>query len=291
MATGDTNQCFVIPQNEIEVRQSIYKKKLRREVTIAFDRSFSIGESLEAQGLAVDCLTDNIYVAFKGNRVHVFNRKGCFLFKFGGRSLTGELIRSKCIVISKEFVYLCHDISGNLLVFDLSGNFITEIEGVRPGEHSFNPVCFAITDAYQAIYMCDNFDLEVKVFLIHYPFRSRFGKGIIRYPADIQLTKDNIYVLSKEPPYLYAFNYDQTQVLFLNSEFICTRLKDSSGLAIDSDGNFVISNFGNSSVVIFDSHCNFIHKISGNIPLPLEVRLDSNEGIIVVSHLNCIFIF
>ena len=70
---------------------------------------------------------------------------------------------------------------------------------------------------------------------LHDSLTSSFGDEITATPMDIQLTKDNIYVLSDQYPYIYTFNYDLSQVQNTISEYISKYLNSPYGLAIDGN--------------------------------------------------------
>ena len=171
-------------------------------------------------GVAVDKITDNIYVTdFCNHRVQLFNSEGRYLFKFGDRDGAGRMAFPRCLAISLNTAIVSQNRVGCLLVYDLIGNFITEIKHVGRVRKRFSPYGLVIDDLNGDIYVCDYCNNRIQVYL-HDSFTSSFGDEITATPMDIQLTKDNIYVLSDQYHYLYTFNYDLSQVQNTISEYI-----------------------------------------------------------------------
>ena len=66
----------------------------------------------------------------------------------------------------------------------------------------------------------------------------------LQSPTDIQLTRDNIYVLFNTKPFLIIFNYNFTPVQNIISNSISNFLKSPFCFIIDGAGNIIISDQG-----------------------------------------------
>ena len=236
-------------------------------------------------GIAVDYLTDNIYVAnIVTPNVFVFNRETNLLFYFHTEKV--RYINSyspTSISIYNMLVYVkLH--TGPLLIYDLSGNFITKIRTSNCSRSGF-----AIDQTHGDIYLCRNFKGEINVLSGDYPFAYQFANSIGGSKQDIKLTKDYIYVLSDRYPYLYVFDYNACRLETQFPVHILEQLHLPFGFTIDGAGNLFICNaYENGYVFIFNSKGELINKIHSSIIKPRAITIDSNGRIILVDCGLCI---
>ena len=267
-----------------------YKDKVRPVVSVG-GRSSSEGQFSNPFGAAFDSKTNNIYVAdHSNNRVQVFDKDGKYLFKFGDMDDPGKMKSPLCIAIYKEKVFVTQ-LQG-VLVFDLKGNFIFQIGNTGSGEGQFNSPCGNTVNEYNGdIYVCNSSNNRIQIFSENYSFKSQFGKGTLQSPTDIQLTRDNIYVLSYTKPFLAIFNYNFTPVQNIISNSISNYLKSPYCFVIDGAGNIIISDQGLNSVFIFNQQGELLHSLKDSISKPMGVCIDSKKRIIVVGHSQILLIF
>ena len=190
-----------------------YKDKVRPVVSVG-SKGSSEGQFSNPWGVVFNSKTNNIYVADQSNnRVQVFDKDGKYLFKFGDMNGPGKMKSPLCIAIYKEKVFVTQNQGGCVLVFDLKGNFIFQIGNTGSGEGQFNnPFGITVNEYNGDIYVCDSSNKRMQIFSENYSFKSQFGKESLQSPTDIQLTRDNIYVLSYIKPFLIIFNYNFTPV-------------------------------------------------------------------------------
>ncbi|KAI6654214.1 RING finger protein nhl-1-like, partial [Oopsacas minuta] len=215
-----------------------YKGKVKPVVSVGTEGSGK-GQFRNPYGIAVDYRTDNIYVTDQSNnRVQVFSKDGKFLFLFSADKMKSPLY----ITIDKERVFVSQYGAGCLLLFDLKGNFIKQIGTRGSGEGQFNnPYGIAINVDNGNIYVCDNYNNRIQIFSQDYSYKSQFGIGIVKSLVNIQLTKDTIFVLSDQNPFLYSFNYNLNQVQNTVCDSISIYLNRPYSFLIDGAGNFIIS--------------------------------------------------
>ena len=240
-------------------------------------------------GVETDRKTDNIYVVDQCNsRVQVFNKEGKYLSQFG----TGKMEKPYCIAISKDIVLISVERPAGLLIYDLNGNFIRKVSKSGDGKKRLSePFGIAIDEVTGDIYVCDCTDCCVKIFTKGYSYKTEFGNGIT-FLRDIKLTKNNIYLLSSNSPFLYIFNLDLTQVNnAVVSYSISKHLNAPNSFVIDGAGNFIFPSYSNDNITIFDKQGRLIHKITDSISQPVGLTLDSKGRVIVVGHNNRILIF
>ena len=93
-----------------------------------------------------------------------------------------------------------------LLVYELNGTFLKQIGTPGNGEEQLK-YAYGIPINDGDIFVCDFSNNRVQIFSKDFLFKSQFGKGILKSPSDIKLTKEYIYVLNHTNPFLYSFIY------------------------------------------------------------------------------------
>ncbi|KAI6655619.1 E3 ubiquitin-protein ligase TRIM71 isoform X3 [Oopsacas minuta] len=248
------------------------------------------GQFRSPWGVAVDYRTNNIYVADKSNnRVQTFNEYGKYLFKFGDEAEECKMNSPLGIAITNQKVFVSQTEAGCLMVFDLNGKFIKQIgnKGIEKGQFSF-PRGIAVNDTNGDIFVSDYGNKRIQIFSEKYSYKSKIA--LYRYPSDIKLTNDEIYVLSHQHPFLFCFNYNLSQVSNTISNSVHKHLDCPFGFLIDSSGNFIISDHGIKSILIIDIQANILHKITSVITGPRGVALDA-KGRIIVAGNNHLIVF
>ena len=180
-------------------------------------------------GIAVDYQTDNIYVANQNtDRVYVFNSEAELLFEFDINANCYSYLPAS-ISTHDMLVYVKTNSFDELLVFDLSGNFISKI---KTGTSTLDG--FAIDQACGDIYVCNMMGGEINVLLNDPPFTYQFANGFLGHHClDIKLTKDYVYVLSNNAPYLYLFYYNGKQIESEIPQFELSQSNLPFGMALD----------------------------------------------------------
>ena len=244
-------------------------------------------------GVSVHYLTGNIFVVDELNhRVQVFDKDGKYLYKFGDRDGAGKMKQPVCIDFYENTVFVSQYTGGCLLVYDLDGTFIQQIGTPGNGEGQFNnPYGITINQSNGELFVCDWRNNRVQIFSKDFLFKSQFGQGILKYPTDIKLTSEFIYVLSSTKPFLYSFRHDLTQIQSPVLTSISKHLKDPCSFCIDGAGNFIISDHIQNAVIIFNHQGDVVHRITDGVQLPMGVTLDARGRIIIVGFNHLLLIF
>ena len=265
-----------------------YKDKVRPVMCIGYVAGNSVGQFYNPWGVEVDQQTGNIYVADQSNnRIQMFDENFIHLSNFG------EIRSPICIVISKEKVFVSQDGPNNLSVFDTKGTLLKQIGTPGSGDGQFkNPRGIAINAFNDDIYVCDCLNNRIQILSKDYSYKSQFGNTIINHPSNIQLTKDNIYVLSHHNPFLFIFNYNYQYMKNIISTSLSKYMKQPLAFKIDGAGNFVILDNGNNSIYIFDNNFALLQQINEGISEPRGVTIDGTNGrILVVGYNHRLLIF
>ena len=242
------------------------------------------GQFSSPYGVSVHYLTGNIFVVDQSNhRVQVFDKDGKYLYKFGDRDGAGKMKHPLCIDYYQNKVFVSQYMGSCLLVYDLNGTFLQQIGTPGNGEGQFNqPFGITINQFNGEIFVCDCGNNRVQIFSKDFQFKSQFGQGILKYPIDIKLTSEFMYVLSNTKPFLYSFRHDLTQIQSPVLTSISKYLKYPRSFCIDGAGNFIIPDMDQNAVIIFNHQGDVVHRITHSVQLPMGVTLDARGRILVV---------
>ena len=271
-----------------------YEGKVTPILSIGGTSGGKEGQFSNPYGIAVHYQTGNIFVADQSNnRVQVFDKDGKYLYKFGDRDGAGKMNAPLCIALYQNKVFVSQYGAGCSLVYDLNGTFLKQMGTPGNGEGQLkSPYGITINESNGDIFVCDYGNSRVQIFSKDFLFKSQFGKGILKSPSDIKLTNEYIYVLSYINPFLYSFNYNLTQVQNAVLNSISKHLKCSYSFCIDGAGNFIISDFDQRAIVLFNQEGNLVHKITdASIQEPFGVTLDARGRIVLVGYNHRLLIF
>ena len=254
-----------------------HKSGMTPVVRVGGKRSSEEGMFNYPYGIAVDYQTGNIYVSETFNkRVQVFDSNGEYLFKFGDK-----MNSPRCIAISENRVFVSQFYSNCMLVHDLNGTLIKQLRSRGSGECQFKyPLGIAISETDGDIYVCDRDNNRIQIFSNEFQFKSHFGRGILKRPSDIKLTKEFVYVLSCYEPFLYSFTFDFIQSHSTDISSIPKHLKDPRAFCIDRSGHFIISDYSQDAILVFNVRGELVHTITNGVSNPYEVALDSKGRIL-----------
>ena len=243
-------------------------------------------------GVSVHYPTGNIFVADQYNhRVQVFDKDAKYLYKFGDRDGAGKMKHPVRIDFHQNKVFVSQYLGGCLLVYDLNGTFLQQIGTPGNGEGQFNNPCgITINQSNGEIFVCDGGKHIVKI-VKDFQFKSQFGQEILKSPTDIKLTSEFIYVLSYTKPFLYSFEHDLTQIQSPVLTSISKHLKNPWSFCIDGAGNFIISDYDQNAVIIFNHQGDVVHRITDSVQKPKGVTLDARGRILLVGYNHRLLIF
>ena len=270
-----------------------YEGKVTPVLSIGGTSGGKEGQFYNPCGVAVHYQTGNIFVADQSNhRVQIFDKDGKYLNKFGDRDGAGKMKNPIYIAFYQNKVFVSQNGAGCLLVYDLNGTFLNQIGTPGNGEGQLNsPRGITINESNGDIFVCDHSNNRVQIFSKDFLFQSQFGKGILKSPSDIKLTNEYIYVLSHTNPFLYSFNYNLTQVQSPVLNSISKHLMSPNSFCIDGAINFIISDYCQHAIFLFNQEGNLVHKITDSIQRPVGVTLDARGRIILVDHNHRLLIF
>ena len=238
------------------------------------------GELRNPQGIALDRARNEVYVCDHGNkRIQVLSTIGEYVRQFGRDHLT----QPTAICISQQDELFVTDRATQcVLKFSLTGEFLKRAgsRGSEPGQFiEITGLC--CTAGF--VYICDMSIQQIQIFDLELNFIEDFGFGELRYPSDIHILSDTIYILSMDNNCIYCYNRDctlQKKIELFGQEQLMTT---AWYFTIDKKGNFLITDQSLGQIRIFSSK-GVLSNILGRGQLPFlnGITLDNFDRVICV---------
>ena len=275
-----------------KVRSGIDYKRKKQPLLSVCEKGKGMEQLNNPDGVTVDNKTENIYITDSSNNcVKVFDSTGKCLYKFGDNKGEGKMCYPRGVSICGDRILITQD-SHCILNYELNGKFISRIGREGKGELEFlNPFGLTIDESNGDIYICDFHNNRIQILSKDFSFKSQFAKDTLKYPRDVKLSKEYIYVLVASDPCLHLFSYNHILQKSVISRGTGWRL-DSCYFFIDHSDNIIISDPDSNSILIYSPQFQLIHKISVSNS-PMGVTVDTQGRLIVVSQsdTNCLQIY
>ena len=264
------------------VRTGIDYKSKKQPLLSVCKRGNGMEQLNNPHGVTVDNRTGNIYIADRSNHcVKVFDSTGKYLFKFGDNEGEGKMYLPRGVAIYEDRILITQS-NHCILNYQLNGKFVSRIGRQGRGELEFNNLfSLTIDESNGDIYICDFNNNRIQILNSDLSFKSQFGKDTLKYPHDVKLSKEYIYVLDDSNPCLHLFNYNH-----ILQKSVISRGKGMEVIFpfyffVDQTENILISDPNSNSIHIFNTEFQLIHKIpvSNN---PTGVTVDKQGRVIVV---------
>ena len=269
-----------------------YKSKKQPLVSVC-EKGKGMGQLYYPRGVTVDNKTGNICIADTlNNCMKVFDSTGKYLFKFGDNKGKEEMDRPLSVAICGDRI-LISQVNHCILNYQLRGKFISKIGKFGNGELEFTwPYGLTIDESNGNIYVSDYRNNRIQILSQDFRFISQFGKDILKFPLDVKLSKEYIFVLDESNPCLHLFNYNHILQKSVISRGKAMQVICPFYFFIDQTDNILISDYGSNSIRIFNKEFQMIHEISVS-PYPMGITVDKRGRVIVVccAENNCLQIF
>ena len=274
-----------------------YKSKVDSVVSVC-KRGEGIDQLYFPHGVTVDNTAGMIYVAdWEKHCVKVFDNTGKYLSRIGDNTGDGKMHSPHSLAIYENRILISQGdywtSTSCILNYQLNGKFISRIGRQGTADLEFRyPFGLTINQTNGDIYVCDRDNKRIQIISKDFRFISKFGEDSLSTPCDIKLSKDYIYVLDVSNPCVYLFDYDHILQKKQITRGEGMLVSNPFFFSIDDSNNFLISDRGSNSILIFNPLFEFIHKISVS-DNPMGIVIDKHRRIIVVSQgpNHCIQIF
>ena len=256
----------------------------------------SPGGIFNPSSLSVCSKNGDVYIAeMDSHRVQVFSSDGDCLFTFNERM---NVPRGICVFQNKVFVTQCGSHCINM--YELEGKLIKSVGSEGNGEAQFKCPCgLDVSDRNENIYVCDNNNHRVLILTKELKYHSSLGVGSLRYPRDVKVTRDKVFVLDRSDPCMFVYDSDHVLIKRLVSRGYGKQTNNPFCFDVDRNYNIIMSDNGNHCVYVFNQEGEQIHKIGrngrdvGEFVNPYGIALDREGRIIVVCNksYNCVQFF
>ena len=126
------------------------------------------------------------------------------MFKFGDSRGEGEMYFPIGLVVSCNTLLIAQS-NDHILVYQLDGKFVSRIGNRGSGDLQFNvPFGLKTDESNNDMYICDCNNNCIQ----NLKYKSQFGKDLLHNPRDINLYKDNIFIIGESNLCLHIFNKD-----------------------------------------------------------------------------------
>ena len=245
-------------------------------------RSSAPGEFYCPHSIAIDSVTNNIYICDAGNdRVQVFNESLEFLFSFNEQMHSPFGI---CIHLSK--VYVTQYDANSLSVYSPDGRYIQSVgrEGRKELEFYW-PRAVAVSTVNDLIYICDCRNNRVQCLNLNLTFHSFISE--VTKPRDIKLTSQDVVVLTGRSPCIQFYDYSHQLIRQILTRGEGNQVIDPSYFYLDPESNILLTDQSADRVLIFSDRGQLIHKFGkrgegrGDLISPTGIAVDGKDRIIV----------
>ena len=276
-----------------KVRSGIDYKSKKQPLVSVCEKGKRMEQLNWPRGVTVDNKTGNIYISdVSNNCVKVFDGTGKYSIKFGDNKGEGKMDQPISVAICGDRILISQD-NHCILNYQLNGKFISKIGKCGKGELEFDyPFGLTIDESNGNIYVSDCHNNRIQILSQYFRFISQFGKDILKFPRNVKLSKEHIFVLDQSNPCLHLFSYDHILQKSVISRGKGMQVISPYYFFIDQTDNILISDYGSNSIHIFNKGFQLINKISVS-PSPMGITVDKRGRVIVVCQAinNCLQIF
>lgn len=209
---------------------------------------------LTPQGIAIDYLNNNVYVAdTPNNRIKKFDSDGNFILEWGNTGTADSQFQkpTRLAIDEEGSVYVSDTRNHRVQKFDSQGNFILKWGEFGSNNGQFKSPCSIAIDYFGRIYVADVDNNRIQIFDSKGSFIAKWSKGtkIFKQPISITIGADSsIYVLERGANRVQKFKILQDW----KGDF------DNDGDVDGSDLAIFTAAFGStSSGLNYNSQCDF----------------------------------
>ena len=250
------------------------------------------GELSFPRGVAIDENTGYIYVTERfGSRVSVFSETGDFLNIFSHQDM-------RCpwgIALHRDNIYVTDPLSYSVFHFKMEQQIrhvATFGSGRGSSDEQLNyPRGLTVsTDGDVFVVDCDND--RIKFLDRSLRFKRHVTHQSMKYPLDVKLTRDEMYVLCDSSPCVLVLSHAGEMTRSLVTRGDGMQVSDAHFFCLDAEQNLLISDYGAHDVKIFSKDGTYLHTVGqegherGMIYHPKGIALTKELNLVIVSNNN-----
>ena len=258
--------------------------KRREPLVMKMKRGYGEGEVITPHAISIDNLNNEVFVVdYYRDLVCVYTSEGDFVRKFGGK----ELNNPSRICLSGEFIFVSSLYSPVISKFAKTGEFVksTSLESENAIQLK-NPTGLCVHNEF--VYICNFGHNRIEVLKLDLTSVKNFGEDHLKYPNDIKLFKNQIFVLVQLNCTIHAFNTEHNYLRSIHFTGLQSQISHTFFFTIDNKGNFIVSDRNAGCLKVFNPSGDYVETLGdGFLTFPQGVAMDNQQRIVVVNQLNC----
>ena len=252
------------------------------------------GELYDPYGVAIDENTGYIYITegLGSSRVSVFSETGDFVNTFSHQGMIAPL----GIALYRDNIYVT-DFLGNAVFHFKMQQQIRHVATFGSGEGSSDeqlnfPLGLSVsTDGDVFVADCSNH--RIKILDQSLRFKRHVTHQSMKYPLDVKLTRDEMYVLCYSSPCILVLSHAGEMMRSLVTRGDGMQVYNLLFFCLDREQNLLsISDFGAHDVKIFLKDGTYLHTVGqegherGMLYHPMGIALTKDLNLVIVSNNN-----
>ena len=246
------------------------------------------GELSNPCGVAIDEKTGDIYVTEWIGRVSVFSETGKFLNTFSHKGMTYP----HGITLRRDNIYVTDTTSHAVFHFKIKQQVrhVAKLgSDMGSSDKQFNqPLGLTVsTDGDVFVVDCDNH--RIKILDQSLRFKRHVTHQSMKYPRDVKLTRDEMYVLCSSSPCVLVLSHagEMTRSLVTSSDGM--QVPDAEFFCLVAEQNFLLSDSRAHDVKIFSKDGTHLHTVGqrgnerGMLVVPNGIALTKDLSLVIVS--------
>ena len=140
----------------------------------------------------------------------------------------------------------------------------TALVGKGSGDGKFDYPRQLTVSANGDVFVADCFNHRVQILDESLHFQRSIKHDSMRYPFDVKLTNNEVFVLTDSSPCIIMFSHAGEKIRsFINTRGLGMQVTRASFFCLDALKNLIISDYGANSVKIFSPDGSLLHSIGG----------------------------
>ncbi|KAI6661282.1 Na-Ca exchanger/integrin-beta4 domain protein [Oopsacas minuta] len=275
----------------------IHNYQAMREVVAVVKRGTAHGELNDPRAVVIDYNTNRIFVtegvpSLSGPqaRISIFTDGGDYLDSFNHM----DMHHPYGIAIHVDNVYVTDTRVHAVFLFKIETSYplIAEL-GTRGSQiGQFNDPHNLAVSTNGDVYVTDYCNHRIQILNSSLQSIRNLTEQPIKYPRDIKLTADEVYVLCVDNPCILVLSHAGERLRSLVSMGRQRDVCDSHFFCIDSAKNIIISDYMFGKVKIFNKEGTLIHTIEiGRQDERLTYPLGLGQGLVLTKDLNLVLVY
>ena len=261
-----------------------------RPIVAVVKRGQIPGELYCPNGIAIDVNTNLIYVAegLDSCRVSIFSETGEFINTFTHQ----DMRQPYGIAIHRDNLYVT-DIGVHAVFqfkIEVDMRLVAKLGSKGSGMGQFNYPLGLTVSTNGDVFVADHYNNRIQVLDDSLHFQREITHQTMKYPRDVKLTPDEVYVLCYDSPCILVFSHAGEKLRQLITWGMGMQIGLAFFFCLDRRQNLLISDCSNNEVRIFSKEGTHLHTIGerghevGMFVLPQGIVLTKNLKLIIVSN-------